>query len=147
MGWQPNATSSGKPMNLVSLSDAQLALVRSTLQKLKDTLNCDMNVGEGWSGVMIDLVNDHYNLVASTLKEFEDCNTPKVIPAPTFQQHSEPVWEGTTAAAKVLGVEAKKLYNLKQNGKLRPGYHFRKQDKAITWNVATVSQFLSENSH
>ena len=56
-------------------------------------------------------------------------------------------WEGTTSAAKVLGVEAKKLYNLKQYGKLRPGYHFRKEGKAITWNVATVSQFLSENYH
>lgn len=134
-------------MNLVTLSDAQLTLVRSTLQKLKDTLNLDMNVGEGWSGVMIDLVNDHYNLVASTLKEFEDCNTPKVIPAPTLQQTAEPAWEGTTATAKVLGIEPKRLYNLKQNGRLRPGYHFRKQDKAITWNVATVSQFLSENSH
>ena len=131
-------------MNVITLSDAQLALVKSTLQKLKDTLNCDMNVGEGWSGVMIDLVNDHYDLVAGTLKELEDCNTPKVIKAPLQQT---PAWEGTTSAAKVLGVEAKRLYNLKQYGKLRPGYHFRKEGKAITWNVATVGQFLSENSH
>ena len=131
-------------MNVITLSDAQLTLVKSTLQKLKDTRNCDMNGGEGWSGVMIDLVNDHYDLVAGTLKELEDCNTPKVIKAPPQQA---PVWEGTTSAAKVLGVEAKKLYNLKQYGKLRPGYHFRKEGKAITWNVATVGQFLSENSH
>ena len=104
-----------------------------------------MNIGEGWSGVMIDLVNDHYDLVCGTLREIESCKTPKVIKAPTLQQ--SPAWEGTTSAAKVLGVEAKRLYNLKQYGKLRPGYHFRKEGKAITWNVATVGQFLSENSH
>ena len=116
-------------MNVITLSDTQLALVKSTLQKLKDTLNCDMNVGEGWSGVLIDLVNDHYDLVAGTLKELEDCNTPKVIKA-TPQQ--APVWEGTTSAAKVLGVEAKRLYNLKQYGKLRPGYHSSNRSERLS---------------
>ena len=136
-------------MNLITLSDAQLALVRSTLQNIKDTLNADMNVGEGWSGVMIDLVNDHYDLVRSTLKEIEDCNSPKVISAPAPQEtlHIEPVWEGTTSVAKVLGIDAKRLYNLKSAGKLRPGYHFRKEGKAYTWNLGTVHEFLSENSH
>ena len=132
-------------MNLITLSDAQLALVRSTLQKQANSLMDDMNAGGDWSDVMIDLVNDQYDLLQNTLKELNDSNTPKVIKAPTPQQ--TPAWEGTTSAAKVLGVEAKKLYNLKQGGKLRPGYHFRKEGKAITWNVATVGQFLSENSH
>jgi len=132
-------------MNLITLSDAQLALVRSTLQKQANSLMEDMNAGGDWSDVMIDLVNDQYDLLQNTLRELNDSNTPKVIKAPTLQQ--PPAWEGTTSAAKVLGVEAKKLYNLKQYGKLRPGYHFRKEGKAITWNVATVGQFLSENSH
>jgi len=132
-------------MNLITLSDAQLELVRSTLQKQANSLMEDMNAGGDWSDVMIDLVNDQYDLLQNTLRELNDSNTPKVIKAPTLQQ--TPAWEGTTSAAKVLGVEAKKLYNLKQYGKLRPGYHFRKEGKAITWNVATVSQFLSENSH
>jgi hypothetical protein len=132
-------------MNLITLTDAQLALVRSTLQKAADDLLQDMNAEQDWSNVLIDLANDHADLIDSTIKELNDCQTPKVIKAPTLQQ--APAWEGTTSAAKVLGVEAKKLYNLKQNGKLRPGYHFRKESKAITWNVATVGQFLSENSH
>ena len=132
-------------MNLITLSDAQLTLVRSTLQKQANSLMEDMNAGGDWSDVMIDLVNDQYDLLQNTLRELNDSNTPKVIKAPTLQQ--DPAWEGTTSAAKVLGVEAKKLYNLKQNGRLRPGYHFRKEGKAITWNVATVGQFLSENSH
>ena len=132
-------------MNLITLSDAQLTLVRSTLQKQANSLMEDMNAGGEWSDVMIDLVNDQYDLLQNTLRELNDSNTPKVIKAPALQQ--TPAWEGTTSAAKVLGVDAKKLYNLKQGGKLRPGYHFRKEGKAITWNVATVGQFLSENSH
>ena len=132
-------------MNLITLSDAQLALVRSTLQKQANSLMEDMNAGGDWSDVMIDLVNDQYDLLQNTLRELNDCQTPKVIKAPALQQ--TPAWEGTTSAAKVLGVEEKKLYNLKQFGKLRPGYHFCKEGKAITWNVATVGQFLSENTH
>ena len=132
-------------MNLITLSDAQLALVRSTLQKQADSLMGDMNAGGDWSDVMIDLVNDQYDLLQNTLRELNDSNTPKVIKAPTLQE--QPVWEGATSAAKVLKIDPKKLYNLKQAGKLRPGYHYRKDGKAITWNVATIGQFLSENSH
>ena len=136
-------------MNLITLSDAQLALVRSTLQKQANSLMEDMNAGGEWSDVMIDLVNDHYGLVRSTLKEIEDCNSPKVISAPAPQEtlHIDPVWEGTTSVAKVLGIDAKRLYNLKSAGKLRPGYHFRKEGKAYMWNLGTVHEFLSENSH
>jgi len=134
-------------MNLVTLSDAQLALVRSTLQKQQSELLEDINMGN-LSVSSTDLLNGRYDLIRDILTELNDCKTTKVVKAPTLQQQSDqPAWEATTSAAKVLGVEAKRLYNLKQNGKLRPGYHFRKQDKAITWNVATVSQFLSENSH
>ena len=132
-------------MNLVSLSNAQLSLVRSTLQKQYDEILQDLNAGGDWCDAHYELLNDHHDLLGTVLKELNDCQTPKVIKAPTLQQ--TPAWEGTTSAAKVLGVEAKKLYNLKQYGKLRPGYHFRKEGKAITWNVATVGQFLSENSH
>ena len=134
-------------MNLITLNNDQLAHVRSTLQKQANDLMGDMNAaGEAnWSKLLSDLANDQYDLIKSIIAELDDCKTPKVIKAPTLQQ--TPAWEGTTSAAKVLGVEAKKLYNLKQYGKLRPGYHFRKEGKAITWNVATVGQFLSENSH
>ena len=134
-------------MNLITLNNDQLAHVRSTLQKQANDLMGDMNAaGEAnWSKLLSDLANDQYDLIKSIIAELDDCKTPKVIKAPTLQQ--DPAWEGTTSAAKVLGVETKKLYNLKQNGRLRAGYHFRKEGKAITWNVATVGQFLSENSH
>ena len=133
-------------MNLIALSDAQLAFIRSTLQKQQDDLLGDLNMGN-LSAPAADLLNDRFELIRDCITEIDDCKTPKVIKAPTFQQTAEPAWEGTTSAAKVLGVETKKLYNLKQNGRLRPGYHFRREGKAITWNVATVGQFLSENSH
>ncbi len=132
-------------MNLITLNDDQLAHVRSTLQKQANRLMEDMSVECHWSEFLTDLANDRYDLIKSIIAELDDCQTAKVIKAPPLQQ--TPAWEGTTSAAKVLGVEAKKLYNLKQYGKLRPGYHFRKEGKAITWNVATVGQFLSENSH
>lgn len=140
-------------MNVITLSNDQLALVKSTLQKLKDTLNTDMNVGEGWSGVMIDLVNDHYDLVTSTLREFEDCNIPKVVaplkistaPNPTPQE--TPVWENAVDAAKILGVNAKKLYNLKSGGHLAAGHHFRRTGKNYVWHVANLKKLLAENSH
>ena len=136
-------------MNLITLSDAQLTLVRSTLQKLKDTLNTDMNIGEGWSGAMIDLVNDHYFLVSSTLKELDDCNTPKVVKPkqPTLQQQNDqPVWEGTTSAAKQLNLDAKTLYNYRASGKLKSNKHWKKQGASLTWNVAALRQWFSKNS-
>ena len=133
-------------MNLVTLSEEQLLLLRSTLQKQANQLLEDLT-DPHLNEISSDLLNDRHNDFLAIIKELDDCKTPKVVKAPTFQQSAEPAWEGTTATAKVLGVEPKKLYNLKSAGKLRPGYHFRKDDKAITWNVATVSQFLSENSH
>jgi hypothetical protein len=140
-------TSSSKPMNLVSLSDAQLQFLTGLVTKAGNEVGEDLDAGDDLSDTSAEVLNAYWQACLDILKELNDCNTPKVVPAPTSQQHSEPVWEGTTATAKVLGVEAKKLYNLKQNGRLRPGYHFRKEGKAITWNVATVGQFLSENSH
>jgi len=134
-------------MNLISLNNDQLAHVRSTLQKQANDLMGDMNAaGESnWSRLLSDLANDQYDLIKSIIAELDDCKTPKVIKAPTLQQ--EPAWRITRSAAKVLKVDGKKLHNLKQYNKLRPGYHFRKEGRNVLWNVATVGQFLSENSH
>ena len=133
-------------MNLITLSDAQLALVRSTLQKQANSLMGDMNAAgqSNWSELLTDLANDQHDLIQSIIAELDDCQTAKVIKAPTLQQAS--AWRITRSAAKVLKVDGKKLHNLKQYNKLRPGYHFRKEGRNILWNVATVGQFLSENS-
>jgi hypothetical protein len=133
-------------MNVITLNNDQLALVRSTLQKQQDEILGDINMGN-LSTPAADLLNGHFDLIRDCLREIDDCNTPKAIPAPTLQQTAGPVWGGTTSVANVLGVDPKKLYNIKQAGKFRPGYHFRKEGRNYSWNVATVSQFLSENSH
>ena len=132
-------------MKLVSLSDAQLQFLTSLVTKAGDQVGEDLDAGSALSDTSAEVLNAYWQTCLDILKELKDCQTPRVIKAPALQQ--TPTWEGTTSAAKVLKVEAKKLYNLKQYGKLRPGYHFRKEGKAITWNVATVGQFLSENSH
>ena len=131
-------------MKLISLSDAQLQFLTGLVTKAGDQVGEDLDAGDALSDTSAEVLNAYWQTCLDILKELKDCQTPKVIKAPLQQT---PAWEGTTSAAKVLGVEAKKLYNLKQGGKLRPGYHFRKEGKAITWNVATVGQFLSENSH
>ena len=132
-------------MNVITLSDAQIQFLTGLVAKAGDQVGEDLDAGDALSDTSAEILDTYWRTCLDILKELKDCQTPKVIKAPTLQQ--TPAWEGTTSAAKVLGVEAKKLYNLKQYGKLRPGYHFRKEGKAITWNVATVSQFLSENSH
>lgn len=133
-------------MNLVSLSNPQLDLLRSTLQKQQSELLGDLNMGN-LSDASADLLNERYDLIRDTLNELNDCNTPKVVKPSPLQQTSEPAWEGTTAAAKVIGVAAKTLYNLKSTGKLRKNTHWQKTDRSITWNVAALSNFFSENSH
>ena len=137
------------PVNLITLSDAQLALVRSTLQKQANSLMDDMNAGGDWSDVMVDLVNDQHDLIQNTLKELDDCNTPKVVKPkqPTLQQQNDqPVWEGTTSAAKQLNLDAKTLYNYRAGGKLKSNKHWKKQGASLTWNVAALRQWFSKNS-
>jgi len=131
-------------MNLIALSDAQLAFIRSTLQKQQDDLLGDLNMGN-LSAPAADLLNDRFELIRDCITEIDDCKTPKVIKTPTFQE--APAWLPAKEAAKVLKVEPKKLHNLKQNDKLAPEYHFRKEGRNVFWNVANVGQFLSENSH
>lgn len=140
-------------MNVITLNNDQLALVRSTLQKQANSLMEDMNAGGEWSDVMIDLVNDQYDLIQNTLTELNDCQTFKVI-TPTPQEIRQQIAEATERqwleskpAAKALKVDSKKLHNLKQTGKLRAGDHFRKEGRNIRWNVPAIHQFFSENSH
>ena len=133
-------------MNLVTLSSAQIDFLKSTLQKQQSDFLADLNMGN-LSDASADLLNDRYDLIRDIIKELEDCNTPKVIKAPTSQQITGTAWEGTTATAKVAKVAPKTLYNLKANGKLRKNHHWRKEGKTIVWNASTVSQYFSENSH
>ena len=140
-------------MNVITLSNDQLALVKSTLQKLTATLMEDMNAGGEWSDELVDLVNDRYDLATNTLRELEDCNTPKVVAPlkitkaekPTLQE--TPVWEGTSSAAKVLGVAAKTLHNRKQTGKFKRNKHYKQEGRTLLWDVAALKLWFSENSH
>jgi len=136
-------------VNLVTLSDTQLALVRSTLQKqayllLEDLTDPHLNE------VSSDLLNERHDELLAIIKELDDCNTPKVIKPkqPTLQgQTDQPVWEGTTATAKQLNLDAKILYNYRANGKLKSNKHWKKQGASLTWNVAALRQWFSENYH
>ena len=134
-------------MNLITLNNDQLAHVRSTLQKQANALMGDMNAaGESnWSELLTDLANDQHDLIQSIIAELDDCQTPKVVKRSALC----PDWLPTNEAAEALGVNSKKLHNLKQTGKLKNRsnclYH-RKEGQQLFWDIGTVGRFLSENS-
>ena len=136
-------------MNLITLSDAQLALVRSTFQKQANLLLEDLN-DPHLSEISSDLLNDRHDDFLAIIRELDDCNTPKVVKpkqSTLQEQNAQPVWEGTTSAAKQLNLDAKTLYNYRANGKLKSNKHWKKQGASLTWNVAALRQWFSENSH
>ena len=133
-------------MNVITLNNDQLALVRSTLQKQANSLMGDMNAGGEWSDAMIDLVNDQYDLLQNTLRELDDCQTPKVVKRQPLQQQSVE-WHTAKEVARLVGISEKTLRNRKQTGKLQKNKHWKKQGRSVSWNLATVHQFFSENSH
>ena len=148
-------------MNLITLSNDQLLLVKATLQKLKDDLISDMNTGGQWSEVTAEVVNDRYNVIVGILKELEDCQTPKVVKRQTLQQtpSKQPSqdklttekslaaegWYSVRKAARKLRVDSKLLYNRKDTGKFEQGVHWRLVDGHYFWNVEAIRIF--ENSH
>lgn len=133
-------------MNVITLNNDQLALVLATVSKAANDLLSDLNSEGDWSDVLVDLANDHYDLLQSIIKEFNDCNTPKVIKHPPHQQQAVE-WHTAKEVARLVGVSEKTLRNRKQTGKLQKNKHWKKQGRSVLWNLATVHQFFSENSH
>lgn len=135
-------------MNVITLNNDQLAHVRSTLQKQANSLMGDMNAaGESnWSELLTDLANDQHDLIRSIIAELDDCQTPKVVKRSAL----EPSWLPTSEAAEALGVDSKKLHNLKQTGRLKNRHprclYYVKEGRNLFWNLATLDQFFSENS-
>ena len=132
-------------MNVITLNNEQLALVRSTFQKLQADLNGDMNAGQFWSEITSEVVNDRCDAITAILRELDDCQTPKVVKRQPLQQ--QPVeWHTAKEVARLVGVSEKTLRNRKQSGKLKKNKHWKKQGRWVSWNLATVHQFFSENS-
>ena len=145
-------------MNVITLSNDQLTLVLSTLQKVRTSLMEDLNVCGDISETSVDLLNDHYDLVDSTIKEFQDCNTPKVVaplkirkaPKLTLQEAAQPgePWKDARSLARALNIDSKRLYNRKDAGKFQKGVHWQKVNGKFLWNLETIREFFrAENSH
>lgn len=148
-------------MNVITLSNDQLAIIKGTLRKLRDDLISDMNAGGQWSEVTAEVVNDRYDVIVGILKEFEDCQTPKVVKrqppqqAPSQQPSQDNLitekslavegWYLVRKAARKLKVDTKLLYNRKDTGKFEEGVHWRLIDGRYFWNVEAIR--ISENSH
>ena len=133
-------------MNVITLNNDQLAHVRSTLQKQANSLMEDMNVECHWSEFLTDLANDQHDLIQSIIAELDDCQTPKVVKRQPLQQ--QPVeWHTAKEVARLVGISEKTLRNRKQTGKLQKNKHWKKHGRSVSWNLATVHQFFSENSH
>lgn len=135
-------------MNVITLNNEQLAHVRSTLQKQANDLMGDMNAAgqSNWSDLLTDLANDQYQLIQSIIAELDDCQTPKVIKHHPHQQQAVE-WHTAKEVARLVGISEKTLFNRKQTGKLQKNKHWKKQGRSVSWNLATVHQFFSENSH
>ena len=134
-------------MNVITLNNDQLAHVRSTLQKQANALMGDMNAaGESnWSELLTDLANDQHNLIQSIIAELDDCQTPKVVKRQPLQQQAVE-WHTAKEVARLVGISEKTLRNRKQSGKLQKNKHWKKHGRSVSWNLATVHKFFSENS-
>lgn len=140
-------------MNVITLNNDQLAIIKATLQKLRDDLISDMNAGGEWSDTTIDVVNDRYDVITGILREFEDCQTPKVVKRQPPQKPVETPQEDDgfyeiRKVARALNIDSKRFYNRKDTGKITKGIHFKKVGDRFYWNLEALrAYFRSENSH
>lgn len=133
-------------MNVITLSDEQLLLLQFTVKRDANVI-LEYLIDPELNHIVSDLLNDRHDELEAILKELNDCKTPKVIKPSAPQQTQSPEYIETKEAAAQLGIDDKTLYNRRQAGKLKKNKHWRQNGRKILWNVETVRQWLSENSH